>query len=153
MASFIVRDMGTLGGPQCFPAAVNARGQATGYSITGAGDAHAFRYDVHTGVIAELGPLPGFKDSFGAAINEQGQIVGWSDNPLSPSKSGSARRATLWQTDGSIKDLGLDGAETKALGINGLGQACGVITEPNGVDRGAIWMPGQPVSGLATLGG
>src|SRR4029077_4912211 len=48
---------------------------------------------------------------------------------------------------------GLDGADTKALGINGLGQACGVITESTGAEHGAIWMPGQPGSGLATLGG
>src|ERR1700733_8299414 len=151
MATFILRDMGTLGGSDTLPIAVNVHGQATGYSIDGAGNARAFRYDVRTRTLTDLGVLPGLKDSFCADINDQGQVVGWSDTTTPGSVV--SRRATLWEADGTIRDLGIDGSETKALGINSAGHACGVQTIPNGGERATIWLPGQPPTSLATLGG
>ena len=66
----------------------------------------------------DLGTLGGL-GSYPYAINDNGQIVGWSDT-----KTGS-RHAVLWQ-DGRAIDLGTLGGKTSmARAINGTGQVVG----------------------------
>jgi probable HAF family extracellular repeat protein len=71
-----------------------------------------------------LGKLPGYDSSYAFAINDLGQVAGWSDC-LNCSLS---KHATLWsKTKGSMLDLGvLPGAsDSAALGINNVGQVVG----------------------------
>jgi probable HAF family extracellular repeat protein len=110
-------DLGTLGGRSSFAAAVNGRGQVigdsdTGTGSTGTGVGHAFLWQ--NGSMTDLGTL-GFGTNFlgqvvvvgernlqasrASAINERGQIVGWSTT-----KTGQTH-AFVWQ-NGRMIDLG-----------------------------------------------
>jgi probable HAF family extracellular repeat protein len=87
-----MRDLGTLGGPNSEPRAINERGQIVGGSDTTARDKkgnairHAFVWE--NGKLTDLGTLGGSSEA--VAINERGQIIGWSET-----KSGAAH-AVLW---------------------------------------------------------
>ena len=70
----LVQDMGTLGGDNSTPAALNNAGQAVGSSQLSNGHTHGFLWQ--TGHIQDLGVPPGYTDGFASAINEIGQIVG-----------------------------------------------------------------------------
>jgi probable HAF family extracellular repeat protein len=70
----VLQDMGTLGGDNSTPAALNNAGQAVGSSQLSNGHSHGFLWQ--NGHIQDLGVAPGYTDSFASAINEIGQIVG-----------------------------------------------------------------------------
>jgi probable HAF family extracellular repeat protein len=113
-----MRDLGTLGGIVAGGNAVNDAGTATGYSSLPGNDVfHAFRWS--NGNMLDLGTLPGFHDSFGAALNERGDVVGSAAN-------GSAVRAFAFEGS-SLLNLGtLPGLpNSTASGINDLGQIVG----------------------------
>ncbi|SFH59413.1 probable extracellular repeat, HAF family [Nitrosospira sp. Nsp14] len=91
-------DLGTLGGRTSSALALNDMQQVVGYSaISGSGDTHAFLWS--SDLMVDLGTLPGFNHSLGSAINNRGEVVGWSsvDNS-SPYDSSPLHtdRATLW---------------------------------------------------------
>lgn len=71
-------DLGTLGGPSSDAAAINNAGEVTGFAQTSQGRSHAF-LDTN-GQMTDLGTLPGYIYSWGAAINSQGQVVGYLNN-------------------------------------------------------------------------
>src|SRR4051812_26384205 len=91
-----VRDLGTLGGSESIPVAINNRREVAGYSPTAAGHNHAFLW--RRGVIKDLGTLGG-ATAAATAINDRGQVVGSSETRA------GAQRAFLWQRDKLI-DLG-----------------------------------------------
>ena len=79
-ARYSLTDLGTLGGPYAARgAALNERGQVTGYAPTGSTNQffrpliHAFLYS--NGALNDLGTLGGTGSS-GTAINERGQVTG-----------------------------------------------------------------------------
>ena len=73
---------------------------------------------------SDLGTLGGPYSS-AAAINNVGQIVGWSDTAVLPWPSIS-RHATLWNDGAHVTDLGtLGGDQSYATGINDSGQVVG----------------------------
>jgi probable HAF family extracellular repeat protein len=100
--------------------AINDHGQVTGTADDGTGGGtHAFLYS--GGAIMDLGTLPGGFASVGAAINNNGQVVGYSSTP-------EASQAFLY-FGGAMYDLnrlvtsGLNGAIlTAATAINDNGQ-------------------------------
>ena len=71
-------DLGTLGGKRSWAAAINERGQIVGTSETADGASHAFLWD--DGELTDLGALPGATTSAVTAINNNGQIIGSSDD-------------------------------------------------------------------------
>jgi probable HAF family extracellular repeat protein len=73
---YSVTDLGTLGGPSSEAAGVNNLGEVVGSSATAAGVSHAFFY--RNGRIVDLGTLPGGTSSYGTAINDRGDVVGYS---------------------------------------------------------------------------
>src|SRR5262249_33910160 len=93
---------------------------------------HAFKWE--EGVLTDLGTLPGGNNSFAAAINDNGAVVGTSENGLiDPVYGLPAIVTTLWK-DGSIDDLGtLGGGFSLPNAINDRGQIAGFAanTEPD----------------------
>ena len=72
--TYVIAEIGTLGGSESQAAAINPDAQVTGYARTATGARHAFRWE--QGKMADLGTLPGAANSAGAAINVAGDVVG-----------------------------------------------------------------------------
>ncbi len=113
-SSYVVTDLGTLGGTFSLGYALNSYGHVTGWSTTANNAAqHAFLYD---GVMHDLGSLNGM-DTFGYGINDSGQVAG-------SATKGGAQRAFLY--DGSMHDIGtLSGNLAWGYGINNSGVVSG----------------------------
>ena len=112
-------DLGMLGGAQVDSesgaSGINNAGQVVGWSSPDATnfssnsiapDEHAFLWQ--NGAMTDLGTLGGTPDNSAAfAINNAGQVVGWSDiTPLTGTDRYSFEHAFLWQ-NGTMTDLGL----------------------------------------------
>jgi probable HAF family extracellular repeat protein len=133
---YTVTDLGTLGTGQSAQAYdVNEATQVTGY----AGN-HAFLWD--DGILTDLGSLG--VGSIGQAINEAGQVAGYS------SLTGSGNRATLWDSGTKINlTPGLASSDTSgASGINDLRQVVGTINSATPF----VWQNGT-ITTLGHLGG
>ena len=93
----------------------------------------------------DLGTLGG-RETVAAAVNGQGQVVGWSRT-----RSGSWH-AFLWQR-GVIQDLGtLGGRSSKALAINSTGVVAGFATTRRGAYHACLWQKGKVTDLGAQLG-
>jgi probable HAF family extracellular repeat protein len=146
-------DLGTLGGK--VSEAVNDRGEIVGISTTAKREQgwHAFMWK--DGHMTDLGTLPGGSSSMVHAINEQGQVIGWSFPT-----TGEAH-AVLWQ-EGTTTDLGETGPnsyryDSFSLGINDRGEIVGRIGEREELGRDEamrafVWQHGSRTL-LPTLGG
>ncbi len=126
---------------------INDNGQ-----ITGIGDLHAFFYS--NGVMHDVGTLNGGPRSAGQAINNKGQVVGYSWTPDNVS------HAFLY-SNGSMQDLGSN--SITAYGINDSGQIVGQLNTnvpqhaflySNGVmqDLGTISGPNSIATGINNIG-
>ena len=73
-----MKDLGTLGGSDSYPSAINDMGQVVGYSFNASGFYHAFIWNKMTGM-KDLGTLGG-SESYANAINDMGQIAGYNTN-------------------------------------------------------------------------
>jgi probable HAF family extracellular repeat protein len=153
-------DLGTLGGPDSSVRAVNDNGQVVGDSTTASGDTHAFSWTQAGGMVdlgtlggpdSEVGgrvnlqepPDPGY--SLAHAVNDNGQIVGWSYTA-----SGS-RHAFSWTQAGGMVDLGtLGGQFSLAFAVNDNGQVVGYSGTANGIQHAFSW---TQAGGLVDLGG
>ncbi len=138
----------TLGGPNATVGGINNRGEIAGLAenstkdkycalempISATGpqllDFEAVIWGPNPGQIRQLNPLPGDTVVEALAINDNGQAVGASGtcaNTVPPTIAFGAH-AVLWDTDGSVTDLGNLGAEVSNVGIsiNNQGQVVGV---------------------------
>ncbi len=170
-------DLGALPGPPGLSAAVtwiSPNGLISGFSENGEIDPlldlAAFHGALwHNGKIIDLKPLPGGYESWANAVNDQGQVAGFSSNETYDANSLAGlvtrTRAVLWQ-NGVAKDLGtLGGTDANARFINNQGQIVGhsytINSLPNPVPHcgdtpltvhAFIWENGKMMD-LGTLGG
>jgi probable HAF family extracellular repeat protein len=158
----------SLGGPNSTVSWINNRGQAIGIaetstrdpdcypgvSFTGTGpqvlDFEAVLWDLGTGRINELKPLPGDTVGMPFGINDVGQVVGGSGSCANTFPPGPATtpHAVLWENGSPISmgSLGgtvntdLAGVATLALSINNWGEAAGVAALPGNTTAHAfLW--------------
>lgn len=105
------------------------------------------------GKLTVIGRLGG-QESQALALNERGQVVGWSDTKRRGPAGGHAfaHHAFLWQS-GRVRDLGtLGGAESEAFGLNDRGQVVGWANTSSGARHAFLWQSGH-MRDLGTLGG
>jgi probable HAF family extracellular repeat protein len=120
-------DLGGFGGTQSFGYAfdINDAGQVVGSSFVNNGSdglsQHAFVWK--DGVMTDLGALPGLPDSRAHAINELGQVVGFSSS-FDPDTTDEFFESFLWE-NGVMIDLGVPGDLNRAHDINDSGQIVG----------------------------
>jgi probable HAF family extracellular repeat protein len=113
----------------------------------------AFLYS--NGVMTGLGTLvsePSDKGSQGLAVNDSGQVTGWSENA-------AGRRHAFLYSNGVMTDLGTlsDGTESEGNAVNNAGQVAGVSNTLVGgtgdrVTHGFLYSNGV-MTDLGTLGG
>jgi probable HAF family extracellular repeat protein len=121
---------------------VNNRDEVVGsHSVNGS--THAFLW--RRGVLTDLGVLPGGTNSSAQAINDSGDIVGWSDT----TPDGHAVHAFRWR-DGVMTDLGIvpGGFSSAANDVNGAGLIVGNSVGSAGIGVAAEWPPGGTIQPL-----
>jgi len=143
--SYLVTDLGTLGGSGSEGSGINNSGQVTGDSwITGDVADHAFLYDGTT--MHDLGTLGG-SYSAGLAINNSGQVTGDS------SPTGNHTYHAFLYSGGVMTDLGTLGSDySTGYGINDSGQVTGVSDLTGGGTHAFLYSGGVMID-LGTLGG
>ena len=130
------------GDPDGAAVAINNRGQVVGISGPCAGDDNnAGRHAVlwQNGTPTDLGNLGGTVFNVADAINDRGEIAGFSALP-----GNMAYHAFFWTSSTGIKDLGtLPGdVYSQAFGINNRGQVVGGSCDANFYCRAFIWQHG-----------
>lgn len=145
---YTVTDLGSLGGGNTSPVAINDQGQVVGSSSTATGQNHAFVWSSDTGM-DDLGTLPGDISSLADGINSQEQIVG-----ASYSATG-VQRGVLWY-GGTASAIGPLSPSTTPLvwadAINDAGHIVGgsTISIDNGVPTHAYFL--SQGAGMQDLG-
>lgn len=154
----VMKDMGTLGGPDALPLFMNNQGQIAGVSYTSfipnptTGQPTMDMFLWQNGTIRDLGNLGGTLSFVGGlthAINSRGEVVGQSDLP-----GDQTQHPVLW--DGKrLLDLGtLGGDNGEAGGVNEAGQVVGTADLPGSQVRHAfLWTRGHMTDLVPAQGG
>jgi probable HAF family extracellular repeat protein len=175
-----VIDLGTFGGPESFfftapvVQSVNNGGTVAGGADNSLPDPtspcffdcftmHAFKWQ--NGVLTDLGTLPGGANSTAYWVNEQGLVMGGSENGVIDPVLGQKQIAVVWK-DGQIISLGtLGGGLSFGNAVNNRGEVVGI--SPNAIPdpfsflsflgvgtqtRAFLWRDGVLLD-LGTLGG
>jgi probable HAF family extracellular repeat protein len=133
---YLITDLGSLGGGQTVPVAINAKGDVAGYSTTSAGEIHAFLLPAN-GVMQDLGTAGAA--SYVTGMNNAGDVVGYS--------IAGGQTRPLVRVGGQVIDLGLAGTGAlKAVGINDLRQVLVVQDAGEGNVITLIWQNGPPTA-------
>jgi probable HAF family extracellular repeat protein len=123
--------------------AINAQGSIAGVSESGSG-LHAVFWSGDA--VQDLGTLAGQRFSEALGLNNKGEVVGSSGDPV------GARRAVLWAPGFAIKDLGVlpGGDSSRALGINDRSEVVGTSESLLG-SRAFVWTADAGMQDLNTL--
>jgi probable HAF family extracellular repeat protein len=141
----VMRDIGTLGGPDSAPEWLNARGQLVGESYTsstpnaatGIPTMHPFLWT--RGRMQDLGTLGGTRAT-AARVNNRGQAVGNSN--LAGDR---VHHPYLWDRNRGLQDLGTLGGDSGfANWVDDQGDVVGVADLPGSqVSHGFLWTHGK----------
>lgn len=138
--TYVLTDLGTLGGTQSFARSINNEGQVTGNSRSATNQLHAYVWQ--DGVMVDLGTLPGHTFSRGYHVSHTGTVVGESDNNQS--------QAFLY-SDGVMINIGNLGRGTAvAHGVNAREQVVGGSSTDEGL-RAFLYEDGFMRSARADL--
>jgi probable HAF family extracellular repeat protein len=163
LPSYLVTDLGTLGGDYSYVRDINDSGQAVGYSLTAGGNVHGFVWQ--NGVMTDLGTL-GTNSSEAFGINDFGQIVGRSVTQdgtyayhgflLTPEDTDGNGAPDRWFRDSNSdgkNDLMLDlGPYSVANDVNNAGQVVGSSWDGGRNEYAVLWENGVRTD-LGALGG
>lgn len=151
-------DLGTLGGDSSEASSINASGQIAGAAGVKPGEgsllldasAHAFLWA--NGTMQDLGTLGGDSSSANA-LNDKGQVVGWSGTK--PGGGALAfdvsARAFVWDSGRMVNLGGLPGGSiSTATAINNHGVIVGFAIDGNNSQRAVAWINGEIID-LNTL--
>jgi probable HAF family extracellular repeat protein len=137
-----VLDLGSLGGPDVAPHALNDANQVAGQALLVGGARHAFRWSDSEGM-RDLGTLGG-THSTGAAINASGWVAGSSEI------ADGTLVAFLWR-DGTMQPLGkLGGIGSQATAINASGMVVGTVNAADGTAHVFFWTEAQGMVDINT---
>ena len=161
----VMKDLGTLGGPDSFPTGINEFGQVIGISYTSfAANSNngcsqfappdtptqaqdPFLWDKHGGMI-DLGTFGG-TCGYAAGINNRGQVVGASNLA-----GDQAERAFIWDPAAGLVNLGtLGGDFSYASAINDQGIVVGVSTLSGDTQINAVLWGKNGIVDLGALPG
>jgi len=145
--SYVIIDLGTLGGWSSVGLGINDLGQVVGGADTLEGVRHAYVWEA--GVMTDLGTLPGLAHAEARDINNFDQIVGVSLNSIHEPPHGFS-----WD-NGVITDVGhLGGGETYVTALNEHGQVVGNSRTAELIYyEGFLWEGGVMEPIPSTLGG
>jgi probable HAF family extracellular repeat protein len=145
-ASYVIQDLGVLGGTTSEAVDINDAGQVIGMSDVVGGGRRGFIWTAGGGM-QDLAPLTGYP-LIPAAINDAGQIVGSYTAP------GGQSHAFLYTPGAGLTDLGtLGGDSSVATGLNGLGQVVGNSKTPSGVWHAFLWTPADGMEDVTAVSG
>ena len=100
------------------------------------GASHAFLWQ--NGKLTDLSTLGG-KQSQAVAINDTGDIIGWSDTKATNRFGDQINHAFAWQK-GRLTDLGtLAGGQSEPVALNDHGQIVGSGTTESGETHAVLW--------------
>ena len=149
----VMKDLGTLGGPDAFAQLINDRGEVTGISYPpidpaiGTPVVHPFFW--RNGNMIDVGSLGG-TDSEPTGLNQNGEVVGFS------SLAGDAKTHPFLWRRGDLKDLGtLGGNNGTTNWINDRGEIAGKADLPGPVPQdhdAVLWRNGKMID-LGTFPG
>lgn len=145
-AEITITRIGTLGGSASIARDINNLGQIVGQAnLPGDANAHAFLWQ--DGSLTDLGSLGEDYDSQAWALNDLGQIVGWSGRA-------GGNSALLWH-NGTTTDINaaMGASNSIAWGINGLGTIVGQGNLLPGFSKGFVYTPGGGGVAAGTLPG
>jgi probable HAF family extracellular repeat protein len=146
----VLQDLGTLGGPDSFGLTVNEQGQIIGFSFTNStpnpttGIPTVDPFLWQDGRMTDVGTLGG-TFGFGNAVNNGGQVVGFSD------VAGDLTNHAFFWDRGALTDIGtLGGNNSGANWINNAGQVVGTADLADGTHHAFIWRKGT-MTDLGTI--
>jgi probable HAF family extracellular repeat protein len=124
----VLTEIGTFGGPCGSAADINNLGQVVGTACTATGttlgpSTHAFLWQ--GGVMTEIEPFPGHVDSGATAINNLGQIAGWSS--ITDPEIYDVQATSFIYENGTKRQLPILSPESYAYEINDLGHVVGTM--------------------------
>lgn len=122
---------------------VNDNNVAVGFYNDGAGNTHAYTFDIRRNRFNEVTPS-GITNPTGAAINNRGDIAGFGTDATGDASKGQIV-GYLLRRDGRVTILNVPGSsQTQALGINDRDEVVGVYqvgTGDNAMTHGFTWTP------------
>jgi probable HAF family extracellular repeat protein len=138
-------DIGSLGGDEIRPIAMNATGTIVGFGTTGSGDTHAFVWSQPNGLV-DLGTLGGDL-SWANDVNSSGLVTGYSRTPTGD------QHAFVWSATGGMVDLGtLGGSRSEGKFVTDAGAVIGTTGEKGHRTRAFVWTEADGMVEMPSLG-